>query len=200
MRDLGQTATSAFRPPSVAAESPAAAPFGWPDLNDPFGQLAPKVAFRFGRSFPTLAGGVAGGVAGTAVGPEGTVAGALIGGTLGAAALSAAQTLGPAYAAELQKTPNDPEGAWQRAWAQAAISGAFSGAWDDYRDDGRSFGKWPTNAEYGEASQRALVASGFTRAQASQLADQAAAERAANGLNEAEPVPRIPIRIDRYKR
>jgi hypothetical protein len=62
------------------------------------------------------------------VGPEGAAAGALIGGSLGAAALSAAQTLGPAYAAELQKTPNDPEGAWNRAWRQAEISGAFAGA------------------------------------------------------------------------
>jgi hypothetical protein len=42
--------------------------------------------------------------------------------------LSATQTLGPAYAVELQKTPNDPEGAWNRAWRQAEISGAFSGA------------------------------------------------------------------------
>ncbi len=42
--------------------------------------------------------------------------------------MSAAQTLGPAYTAELQKTPNDPEGAWSRAWKQAEISGAFSGA------------------------------------------------------------------------
>jgi hypothetical protein len=42
--------------------------------------------------------------------------------------LSAAQTLGPVYAAELRKNPNDPEGAWNRAWRQAEISGAFAGA------------------------------------------------------------------------
>jgi hypothetical protein len=133
VRDLAVTATSAFSPPNVANDdSPAAAPFGWSDLGSPFGQLGPKAAYRLGRSFPTLAGGVAGGVIGggigSPVGPEGTAAGALIGGSLGAAAVSAAQTLGPAYAAELQKTPNDQEGAWQRAWTQAAISGVFSGA------------------------------------------------------------------------
>jgi hypothetical protein len=73
-------------------------------------------------------GGLAGGRLGALAGPGGAVAGAIVGGSLGAAALSAAQTLGPAYAAELQKTPNDPEGAWNRAWRQAEISGAFSGA------------------------------------------------------------------------
>jgi hypothetical protein len=129
---LERAQTGGFIPPTVATESPAAASFAWSDLTRPVGQLAPKIAYRFGRSSPTLAAGVAGGVIGGAIGtpagPEGTAAGALIGGSLGAAALSAAQSLGPAYAAELQKAPNDPEGAWRRAWEQAAISGAFSGA------------------------------------------------------------------------
>jgi hypothetical protein len=87
---------------------------------------------RGSQSYPTLAAGVAGGYLGGELGglagPAGAAAGALIGGSLGAAALSAAQTLGPVYAAELQKSPNDPEGAWNRAWRQAEISGAFSGA------------------------------------------------------------------------
>jgi hypothetical protein len=118
--------------PSLAAvDSPAAEPLGWSDLTSP-SRIAPKVAYQFAQSYPTLAGGVVGGVVGgrlgALAGPEGAAAGALIGGSLGAAALSAAQTLGPAYAAELQKTPNDPEGAWNRAWRQAEISGAFSGA------------------------------------------------------------------------
>jgi hypothetical protein len=131
-RQVAQTIQSVSGPPTIAAQdSPAAEPLGWSDLTSP-SRIAPKVAYQFAQSYPTLAAGVAGGVIGgrlgALAGPEGAAAGALIGGSLGAAALSAAQTLGPAYAAELQKTPNDPEGAWNRAWTQAEISGAFSGA------------------------------------------------------------------------
>ena len=129
-QQLGQT----FHPgaPSTWAQnSPAAEPLGWSDLANP-SRIAPKVAYQLAQSSPTLAGGIAGGVIGgrlgALAGPEGAAAGALIGGSLGSAALSAVQTLGPAYRAELQKTPNDPEGAWSRAWKQAEISGAFSGA------------------------------------------------------------------------
>jgi hypothetical protein len=131
-RQVAQTIQSVSGPPTIAAQdSPAAEPLGWSDLTSP-SRIAPKVAYQFAQSYPTLAAGVAGGVIGgrlgALAGPEGAAAGALIGGSLGAAALSAAQTLGPAYAAELQKTPNNPEGAWKRAWTQAEISGAFSGA------------------------------------------------------------------------
>ena len=129
-RQLGQTLAPGA--PSLAAQdNPAAEPLGWSDLANP-SRIAPKVAYQFAQSYPTLAGGVVGGVAGgelgALAGPGGAAAGALVGGSLGAAALSAAQTLGPAYRAELQKTPNDPDGAWSRAWKQAEISGAFSGA------------------------------------------------------------------------
>jgi hypothetical protein len=128
---LAQSAQSFLGPPPVPAPvSPAAQPLGWSDLASP-SRIPPKVAYQFAQSYPTLAGGAVGGVIGgelgAAVGPEGVVPGALIGGGLGAAALSAAQTLGPVYAAELQKNPNDPEGAWDRAWKQAEISGVFSG-------------------------------------------------------------------------
>jgi hypothetical protein len=127
-----QSVESFSGPPTVEAErSPAAEPLGWSDLTSPSG-IAPKLAYQFAQSYPTAAGGVAGGIIGgrlgALAGPEGAAAGALIGGGLGAAALSAAQTLGPVYAAELRKNPNDPEGAWNRAWRQAEISGAFSGA------------------------------------------------------------------------
>jgi hypothetical protein len=130
-RQVAQSVQSFSGPPLVAAQdSPAAQPLGWSDLASPSG-IAPKVAYQFAQSYPTLAGGVAGGVIGGRIGalagPEGAAAGVLIGGGLGAAALSAAQTLGPVYAAELQKNPNDPEGAWDRAWKQAEISGVFSG-------------------------------------------------------------------------
>src|ERR1700722_7525011 len=90
-------------PSTGAPNNPAAEPLGWSDLANP-SRIAPKVAYQFAQSYPTLAGGVAGGFIGGRVGalagPEGTAAGALIGGSLGAAALSAAQTLGPAYTAE----------------------------------------------------------------------------------------------------
>jgi len=131
-RQLGQTVQNvAGRPTITNPDSPAAEPLGWSDLASP-SQIAPKVAYQLAQSYPTLAAGVAGGYLGgrlgALAGPEGAAAGALIGGSLGAAALSAAQTLGPVYAAELRRTPNDPEGAWNRAWRQAEISGAFSGA------------------------------------------------------------------------
>ncbi len=129
-RQLGQTLAPGA--PSLPAQNnPAAEPLGWSDLANP-SRIAPKVAYQFAQSSPTLAGGVAlgviGGELGALAGPVGAATGAVVGGSLGAAALSAAQTLGPAYMAELQKTPNDPEGAWSRAWKQAEISGAFSGA------------------------------------------------------------------------
>jgi hypothetical protein len=131
-RQVAQSVQSLSGQPTIEAQdSPAAAPLGWSDLASPSG-IAPRIAYQFAQSYPTLAGGVAGGVVlgriGALAGPEGAAAGALIGGGLGAAALSAAQTLGPVYAAELQRNPNDPEGAWNRAWRQAEISGAFSGA------------------------------------------------------------------------
>jgi hypothetical protein len=67
--------------------------------------------------------------------------------------------------------------------------------WEPYRK-GRSLeGSKPTNAEYGDAMRRALVASGFSDAQASNLAAQAAAQRVAKGLSEFDPVPLIPGRI-----
>jgi hypothetical protein len=129
-QQLGQTLHPGA-PSTEAPNSPAVEPLGWSDLANP-SRIPPKVAYQFAQSSPTLAGGIAGGLIGgrlgALAGPAGAGVGALVGGSLGAAALSAAQTLGPAYTAELQKTPNDPEGAWSRAWKQAEISGAFSGA------------------------------------------------------------------------
>jgi hypothetical protein len=54
---------------------------------------------------------------------------------------------------------------------------------------------WPTNAEYGEAVRRALIASGFSDMQASNLAAAAAAQRVAHGLSESALVPLIPKAI-----
>jgi hypothetical protein len=72
--------------------------------------------------------------------------------------------------------------------------------WDQYRPGGSLQYKMPTNAEYGEAVRRALIASGFSPAQATDLAGQAAAQRAAYGLSESADVPRIPGAIWRRRR
>jgi hypothetical protein len=72
--------------------------------------------------------------------------------------------------------------------------------WDQYRPDGSLESKMPTNADYGEAVRRALIASGLSPAQASELAGQAAAQRAAFGLSESAAVPRLPVEIWRRRR
>jgi hypothetical protein len=128
------TALSSVAPqPSTEEPSPAAAPFEWGDLAEPLAKGAPKVAYRVAKSSPSLATGIAGGALGTGVGtvaggPPGGVVGGLMGGVAGSAAGAALQTIGPTFADELKKSPQDPDGAWNRALHQAEISGAFSGA------------------------------------------------------------------------
>src|SRR6516162_4773992 len=109
--------------PHLAPEqSRAAEPLGWGDV--PSGDIFPKLGYQLGASAPTIGAGVVGGLGGTAVaGP----AGGLVGGTVGAAAGAALQKIAPAFQEELQKSPQDPDGAWNRAMQQAEISGAFSG-------------------------------------------------------------------------
>jgi hypothetical protein len=120
--DVGEAITKSGQ--DAGPPSPAAAPWEWSDIAHPIGQAVPKLAYRLGESSPTVATGIAGGFAGETVGgPWGGV----IGGGLGAAVGSAVQTLGPAYAAELKRTPNDQQGAWDRAFKQSMASGAFSG-------------------------------------------------------------------------
>jgi hypothetical protein len=63
--------------------------------------------------------------------------------------------------------------------------------WNQYRRNGSLLPR-PSNAEYGEAARLSLIAGGVPPAQASNLAVQAAAQRAAKGLSETAPVPRIP--------
>jgi hypothetical protein len=72
--------------------------------------------------------------------------------------------------------------------------------WDQYREGGSLESKMPTNAEYGEAVRQALIASGLSFAQASDLAEHAAAQRAAYGLSESDVVPQIPKAIWRRRR
>jgi hypothetical protein len=124
--DIGESAEAIAgkRPADTGSTSPAAAPFEWSDIGHPLASGLPKLAYRFGESSPTTAAGIAGGLGGEAVaGPVGGI----VGGGLGAATGSAVQTLGPAFGAELKRTPNDPNGAWDRAMQQAGASGAFSG-------------------------------------------------------------------------
>ena len=120
--EVGQsiTALSSVAPQPVQETSPAAAPFEWGDITEPLGKALPKMGYRFGKSYPTVAGGVTGGLLGAgagtvAAGPAGGTVGGIAGGTIGAAAATAFQTVGPVFAQELKKSPNDPEGAWNRA-------------------------------------------------------------------------------------
>ena len=156
--DVGQTVTSfsSTAPKPEAHTSPAAAPLAWGDALEPVNKLAPKIAYRLGESAPALglgiAGGMAGSAAGTAVAPGvGTAAGGIGGGAAGAAAGAALQTLGPSFAQELKKTPQDPDGAWDRALHSAEISGAFSGA---------SWAAFPIRAFQGPIKQLAFQAFG----------------------------------------
>lgn len=104
--------------------SPAAQPLEWSDITSPYSKGLPKIAYGLGKSAPTLAAGVAGGAAGSVLGPEGTI----IGGALGAGIGAGFQAVGPYFKDELSKSPNDPNGAWDRALHRAEISGAFSAA------------------------------------------------------------------------
>src|SRR5512143_1395750 len=109
--------------PSSAAPSPAAAPFEWSDVLSPYAKLLPKTAYQLGATAPTLAGGIAGGVAGGMTPAPG---GALIGGAAGAGLGAAFQAIGPVFGEELRKSPNDPDGAWDRSIERAGASGLFS--------------------------------------------------------------------------
>ena len=107
-------------------ERPEAAGLGWDDAFSPYSRLGPKVAYRLAKGAPQLAAGVLGGMAGTAaIGPG---VGTFVGGTAGFAAMSAYQTIGPAFQEALKKNPNDPDAAWNKAVEDASLSGMFSGA------------------------------------------------------------------------
>lgn len=85
-----------------------------------------KLGYRIGESFPNIATGVLAGSAGFEA--TGNPYIGLAAGALGSAGEAAMETLGPAFQAELQKTPNDPDGAYDRALKTTANSGAWSAA------------------------------------------------------------------------
>jgi hypothetical protein len=126
VKDVAQSAyTLAGSTASEKQQATAAAePYEWRDLWEP-SRGAAKTAYRLGHSSPTLAAGIAGGAAGAATPIPG---GALIGGAAGAGLGAAFQTIGPVFGEELKKTPDDPDGAWNRAMEHAAVSGLFSSA------------------------------------------------------------------------
>jgi RHS repeat-associated protein len=71
--------------------------------------------------------------------------------------------------------------------------------WNQYRPGGVSFQQTPTHAEDGAALQRALQSSGVPPSEAGKLAADAASQRAAYGLKESAPVPRIPGRMNQKR-
>jgi hypothetical protein len=71
--------------------------------------------------------------------------------------------------------------------------------WNQFRRGGARFGETPTNAEYGQALQQALEAGGFSAQEAANLANLAAQQRAAYGLSDTAPVPRIPGRTNQRR-
>jgi hypothetical protein len=71
--------------------------------------------------------------------------------------------------------------------------------WSQYRPGGSLYFAKPTNANYGEALRDSLVAGNYSPEQASDLAAQAAAQRAEYGLSETEYVPRIPRRLNQRR-
>ena len=68
-----------------------------------------------------------------------------------------------------------------------------------YRADGELFGASPTNAEYGAALKNSLIQAGFSPQQAASIGDQAAAQRAAYGLNPQDAIPRVPGRLSQVR-
>jgi RHS repeat-associated protein len=72
--------------------------------------------------------------------------------------------------------------------------------WAPYRKGGGLFGQTPTNGQYGDALEQALLQGGYTQAESANLAQQAAAQRAAYGLSPSAPVPKIPGRLPQKRR
>lgn len=150
-RDIGQTyqGVTGGKPQAAQPTITSAEPITLADVKDP-ALLGKKFVYGLLSSSPEMAGAIAGGVlgaapaaeavpAGAAVGsvggPAGTAAGSIIAPAAvealsigaGAAIGHAVRAFGPAFGAELQKTPNDPDGAFNRAWATTGISSTFTG-------------------------------------------------------------------------
>ncbi len=128
--------------PVPQAEGPEAQGFEWRDLVTSRGLS--KIAYQTGANAPTLAAGMLGAGAGSFISPVGTA----VGGAGGAALGAAFQAIGPSFAAELKRTPQDPDGAWGKAVEESLASGAFSGA---------SWAAYPLRIPYFQAGLKKLA-------------------------------------------
>jgi hypothetical protein len=124
IRGGAQTAQSITGKPQASANKPikAAEPMGWSDLKDPK-LLGEKALYGFAASFPEMAGFMAGSVVGG--GPETPIG--MGTGALGAAIAHTAVSFGPAFRSELDQSPNDPDGAFNRAMAKTGVGSVATG-------------------------------------------------------------------------
>jgi hypothetical protein len=95
-------------------------------------------------------------------------------------ALAEKEGLSVAMRGNILTEPGTPHHSYHRSLEQF---------WDQYRPGGSLESERPTNGDYGEAVGRALIASGLSPAQASDLVGQAAAQRAAYGPSDSAAVP-----------
>jgi N12 class adenine-specific DNA methylase len=100
----------------------AAQPIEWRDVMRP-GVLGRKFVYGMASTAPEIVGfGVGAAMAGGPETPVGMLAGAA-----GAMLANAAKSFGPSFGAELQRTPEDPDAAFNRALTTTGISAAFTG-------------------------------------------------------------------------
>ena len=108
--------------PTDYKESAASAPYEWDWY--PHESAISKTAYRLTKSAPTLGGGLIGAGIGSEAGPLGTLAG----GALGAGAATAIQGFGKTFKGELDNTPDDPDGAYNRALKSSGLDAVTSSA------------------------------------------------------------------------
>ena len=72
--------------------------------------------------------------------------------------------------------------------------------WSEFRNGGERFRELPTLAEYGQANYEALKAAGYSESESAQLEEAARAQRVQYGLQDSDPVPRIPGPINQVAR
>ncbi len=76
---------------------------------------------------------------------------------------------------------------------------SMEGFWDQFRVGGARFGQVPSNAEYVEATRRALRTSGLSPGEAAELARRAGSQQSAAGLAPDAPVPQVPRRLNQRR-
>ena len=71
--------------------------------------------------------------------------------------------------------------------------------WDQYRRGGTNYGQVPTNSEYNQALEQALLKAGLSPQDIAQAIENAQLQREAFGLMDDMPVPNIPGRINQQR-